>query len=288
MYCKNCGNKLDDDAIFCSKCGVRKETEGNAFYCEKCGTKISDDDVFCTKCGSRIIGEKTQTNTQADTKIKNQAESENVAVPVIDEKQQEEKTGTETNLKTENVKNESIKEANDCNGEDKSESKNMDEKNTTNAIKNRKQNKKSYRLLFGVIFGIVVIFTGLYFGTNQKNPWTGSDFGLPIFNLDIINAKVENFVNNDGKVELINCYKISNANFEKLWNSIPNVSIVYGGMNWYPFNPEYHNIEDYNSTLEQSMQRYDIIVTQIYHYDERGSFFWAYLINRRTGQVMKF
>lgn len=54
MYCKSCGTKLDGDAVFCSKCGVRKDTEGNAFYCEKCGTKITEDAAFCSECGTPI------------------------------------------------------------------------------------------------------------------------------------------------------------------------------------------------------------------------------------------
>lgn len=27
MYCKNCGNKLNDNAVFCSKCGVKNEAD---------------------------------------------------------------------------------------------------------------------------------------------------------------------------------------------------------------------------------------------------------------------
>ena len=23
MYCGNCGNKVDDDAVFCTKCGIK-------------------------------------------------------------------------------------------------------------------------------------------------------------------------------------------------------------------------------------------------------------------------
>ena len=23
MYCENCGNKVDDDAVFCTKCGIK-------------------------------------------------------------------------------------------------------------------------------------------------------------------------------------------------------------------------------------------------------------------------
>ena len=73
MYCKNCGNKLDDDAIFCSKCGVRKETEGNAFYCEKCGTKISEGDVFCTGCGNLVSEDAIKKDKEEKQKLEEES-----------------------------------------------------------------------------------------------------------------------------------------------------------------------------------------------------------------------
>lgn len=36
MYCKNCGNLMDDQAAFCVKCGVAKGMGNN--YCQNCRT----------------------------------------------------------------------------------------------------------------------------------------------------------------------------------------------------------------------------------------------------------
>ncbi|MBO4729147.1 MAG: zinc ribbon domain-containing protein [Spirochaetaceae bacterium] len=54
MYCKNCGKKLDDDAIFCTKCGSHKDSMITYFYCEKCGSIFNKDAAFCTECGTPI------------------------------------------------------------------------------------------------------------------------------------------------------------------------------------------------------------------------------------------
>lgn len=54
MYCKSCGAKMDDDAVFCSNCGANKDSIENFTYCEKCGTKITEDAAFCTECGTPI------------------------------------------------------------------------------------------------------------------------------------------------------------------------------------------------------------------------------------------
>ena len=50
MYCKNCGCKLAEDSIFCSKCGTHKDSMDTYLYCEKCGAirkniAAKDDDM---------------------------------------------------------------------------------------------------------------------------------------------------------------------------------------------------------------------------------------------------
>ena len=61
MFCKNCGIKLDDDAVFCSKCGTHKDSMDTYLYCEKCGAKITEDAAFCTGCGRAIPEEILET-----------------------------------------------------------------------------------------------------------------------------------------------------------------------------------------------------------------------------------
>ena len=48
--CSNCGEPLDDDALFCTSCGTKQE-EGRR--CIHCGALIDADSIFCTSCGGR-------------------------------------------------------------------------------------------------------------------------------------------------------------------------------------------------------------------------------------------
>ena len=49
MFCKNCGQDLSADALFCPKCGYNKGT-GNRF-CANCGNELAPGAHFCGKCG---------------------------------------------------------------------------------------------------------------------------------------------------------------------------------------------------------------------------------------------
>lgn len=69
--CSHCSNSLDDDALFCSSCGVSIEnpsTEASdMFYCPNCGEKVETNETrFCPKCGESIeeIGQVRQKMQQ--------------------------------------------------------------------------------------------------------------------------------------------------------------------------------------------------------------------------------
>lgn len=49
--CGSCGEPLDVDDMFCSKCGARVPKER---VCPSCGTKPKTTDAFCRKCGSKV------------------------------------------------------------------------------------------------------------------------------------------------------------------------------------------------------------------------------------------
>ena len=49
MYCKNCGNSMDPNAVICVKCGCAKGT-GNS-YCPNCGQATVPGAAACTNCG---------------------------------------------------------------------------------------------------------------------------------------------------------------------------------------------------------------------------------------------
>ncbi len=52
IYCKNCGNQMDDIAAICVKCGVKK---GDGFnFCQNCGQPTAVGMQFCTSCGAAL------------------------------------------------------------------------------------------------------------------------------------------------------------------------------------------------------------------------------------------
>ncbi len=49
MFCKNCGNEMDNAACICVKCGLPKGSGEN--FCPTCGKPINADSEFCMNCG---------------------------------------------------------------------------------------------------------------------------------------------------------------------------------------------------------------------------------------------
>ncbi|MBM7649906.1 putative membrane protein YvbJ [Bacillus ectoiniformans] len=52
MYCRECGNSVNDRAEVCSSCGVRPLNGQN--FCQSCGTETKAAQELCTKCGERL------------------------------------------------------------------------------------------------------------------------------------------------------------------------------------------------------------------------------------------
>ena len=52
MYCKNCGEQMNDNQAICIKCGV-KTGDGNA-YCANCGNPLTPNAAFCMTCGVAV------------------------------------------------------------------------------------------------------------------------------------------------------------------------------------------------------------------------------------------
>lgn len=65
MYCKNCGNQMNENAVVCLNCGAGKDTGGS--FCSNCGSPIGENAAVCLSCGANINGnnagksEKTKT-----------------------------------------------------------------------------------------------------------------------------------------------------------------------------------------------------------------------------------
>jgi TM2 domain-containing membrane protein YozV/RNA polymerase subunit RPABC4/transcription elongation factor Spt4 len=49
MYCRNCGQQVDDKAIACPKCGVPPRMEKK--FCPNCGTATQPNQIMCVQCG---------------------------------------------------------------------------------------------------------------------------------------------------------------------------------------------------------------------------------------------
>ena len=67
MYCRNCGNVMDDHAAFCTKCGVPKGT--GAMYCPSCGAQTNPNAVVCVNCGVALNRNYNIYNSQQKSKI---------------------------------------------------------------------------------------------------------------------------------------------------------------------------------------------------------------------------
>lgn len=52
MYCRTCGNKVNDNAEICVKCGC-KPLIGKC-YCQNCGASTTEQQEMCTQCGTRL------------------------------------------------------------------------------------------------------------------------------------------------------------------------------------------------------------------------------------------
>lgn len=64
MYCRTCGNKMNDNAEICVKCGVRKNV--GIDFCQVCGTRTTAEMAHCGKCGAKLM--KAMSSSQAKKK----------------------------------------------------------------------------------------------------------------------------------------------------------------------------------------------------------------------------
>ena len=65
MYCRNCGEKLNENAEVCMSCGVRPLNE--KMYCQECGAETSEKQEICVECGCRLEYEAyNKVRTQND------------------------------------------------------------------------------------------------------------------------------------------------------------------------------------------------------------------------------
>lgn len=76
MFCRNCGQQLDDTATVCTNCGhqtgvVAAAKEERVFLCKNCGRQINPEKAFCPYCGAakgqKVDNPQAQTQAAANT-----------------------------------------------------------------------------------------------------------------------------------------------------------------------------------------------------------------------------
>ena len=61
MYCKSCGNELNENAVACLKCGCDpKKGDKN---CPSCGVETNSNQVICIKCGVPLKNQSSSIDT---------------------------------------------------------------------------------------------------------------------------------------------------------------------------------------------------------------------------------
>ena len=58
MYCKNCGEPMNENQAICLKCGV--PTGKGTKYCANCGNEVAEEAVICVKCGVSLGVDKAE------------------------------------------------------------------------------------------------------------------------------------------------------------------------------------------------------------------------------------
>ena len=194
MFCKNCGSKLDNDAIFCTNCGKKLSDVFTAKYCVACGVKLDDDAVFCSNCGYKVHEEK----------VNNDITDETINDTVSVDKQDIKETFEE--VKTIPVVPESEKVL------------------ETSSEESKKKHDKFVNKLFWLALIIITVF-GLcaYIAINTKSPWVSNE----TFSFDVYKPYTFNHYNaeEDDDYEF-DCYKLSSKVISEISKNPPRY-IIY-------------------------------------------------------------
>ena len=58
MFCKNCGQPLNENQAICLNCGV--EVGNGKKFCANCGNEVAEEAVICVKCGVSLKSAKAE------------------------------------------------------------------------------------------------------------------------------------------------------------------------------------------------------------------------------------
>ena len=84
INCPNCGNKLNEGALFCGSCGQKiiqpiEEIKIEANFCSKCGREFEKDEKFCAECGTSIDADITKNKQTSQKNIIPQSKPQPIA-----------------------------------------------------------------------------------------------------------------------------------------------------------------------------------------------------------------
>ena len=68
MYCRECGKKVNENAVACTGCGVNPKLSKN--FCGECGVKTKDNQIVCLKCGVSLGGSSSVGGSSTGEKSK--------------------------------------------------------------------------------------------------------------------------------------------------------------------------------------------------------------------------
>ena len=74
MYCKNCGNILEDSDNICPIC--EKEVGAGNKFCENCGEPLSEGALVCLRCGQAIENNSSEKSFTEEKKKSKQYKRE--------------------------------------------------------------------------------------------------------------------------------------------------------------------------------------------------------------------
>ncbi len=66
MFCRNCGNNVDTNAVACMKCGADPRMGKN--FCPSCGVTTNANQIVCVKCGSSLAAAPVPVIVQDNSK----------------------------------------------------------------------------------------------------------------------------------------------------------------------------------------------------------------------------
>ena len=67
MFCRNCGNEMNNEAVVCVKCGVPTGKGDN--YCPNCGVETNPAAVVCVQCGVSLAHKEEEAPVGAKSKL---------------------------------------------------------------------------------------------------------------------------------------------------------------------------------------------------------------------------